>query len=189
MRNRQMSSARTWRGIPRKLVIAWLGIVALGLLVTSCYGTGDYPIDYFPEMHYQASYRPQEPPRLYPPSQSVPVTGRSATLSMTIDQAKAMQNPVQRNAQTEAQAAEIYRINCSQCHGDGHGNGKVAAFLVANGADRPADYTSPDIVSLSDGELFYYIQNGYKFMPAFKYLLDDQETWTVIYQIRKIQGK
>ncbi|MFN8532822.1 MAG: hypothetical protein U0556_04675 [Dehalococcoidia bacterium] len=36
---------------------------------------GQYPFDIFPEMHYQQTYRAQEPRRLYPPDGSVPVTG------------------------------------------------------------------------------------------------------------------
>ena len=37
--------------------------------------TGTYPIDIFQEMHYNQTYKAQEPPRLLPPSQSYPISG------------------------------------------------------------------------------------------------------------------
>ena len=33
-----------------------------------------YPLDIFPEMHYNQSYKTQEPPALTAPSDSVPIT-------------------------------------------------------------------------------------------------------------------
>ena len=49
---------------PRWVVLTIIfGTLFAGLL-TSCYG---YVWDVFPEMHYQQSYRLQEPPRRLPP--------------------------------------------------------------------------------------------------------------------------
>ena len=57
----------------RRLVI----FAALSVLIVSMLGcsTGTYPIDIFPEMHYQQSYKIQEPPSLSAPPGSVPISG------------------------------------------------------------------------------------------------------------------
>jgi len=46
-----------------------LGLALLaGLVATAC-SQGSYPVDIFYEMHYQQSYRSNEPPSLSPPRQ------------------------------------------------------------------------------------------------------------------------
>ena len=67
------------RSVPRKFKGARVylaTLVGLGLLGAGCRNTPGYVYDIFTEMHYSQSYRLQEPPRLLPPAQSVPVTGK-----------------------------------------------------------------------------------------------------------------
>ncbi|SVA68605.1 uncharacterized protein METZ01_LOCUS121459, partial [marine metagenome] len=43
------------------------------VLITTACAQGTYPVDFFPEMHYQDSYHSQQPPRLDIPIGSVPI--------------------------------------------------------------------------------------------------------------------
>ncbi|MBI4308350.1 MAG: cytochrome c [Chloroflexi bacterium] len=179
----------------RTPLVVLLGAV-LGLLLAGCAGdrypfpgTGAYPLDYFTEMHYQQSYRFQEPPRLYPPAGSVPTTGREA--SYTAEQAAGLANPVLRNTATVAQGQKLYDVNCAMCHGpQGRGDGTIAAFFKATpGEVLPADYTADAVKSRTDGELYYTLTSGKGKMPAFGHLLTPTERWTLVNHIRALQGK
>lgn len=183
-----------------KLLFLALGI-GVALLLTGCEpgnkwpwaGTGVYPLDYFAEMHYQPSYRAQEPPRLYPPAQSVPITGRE--ISYTAEQAAGLKNTVPRDAANLALGKRVFDVNCAVCHGPkGLGDGTVAAFFKAAQATDPTvivptNYTAPAIVSQSDGQLFYTLTNGKANMPAFGKLLTPEDRWTLVNYIRSLQGK
>src|SRR5512140_2891179 len=93
-------------------------------------------IDWPSFMEIQPSYRQMEHP-LPPPDRSIPVEGpvfvpNSQTLP---------ENPIKADAASLARGAELYAINCKQCHGEtGEGNGPVAAFLTTY---KPANWTSP----------------------------------------------
>lgn len=183
-----------------KLLPLALGI-GLALLLAGCEpgnkwpwaGTGAYPLDYFAEMHYQPSYRAQEPARLYPPAQSVPTTGRE--VAYTAEQAARLANPVPRNAASLEAGKKLYDVNCAMCHGQkGLGDGTVAAFFKAALSTDPtivvpADYTAPAIVSQTDGQLFYTLTDGKARMPGFGKLLTPQERWALVNYIRSLQGK
>ena len=66
-----MTRIKLTRG--RLLPLVGLAIVA-GMLAVGC-SQGSYPLDIFYEMHYQPSYKVQEPPRLSPPASAVPWYG------------------------------------------------------------------------------------------------------------------
>jgi len=145
-------------------------------------------VDYFTEMHYQPSYRFQEPPRLYPPSGSVPTAGKEAPY--TAEQARGLTNPVPRDAAALAQGKKLYEVNCAMCHGPkGLGDGPIAAFFKAAQEVVPADYTTEAIRSRTDGEIYYVLTNGKANMPAFGRLLTPAERWMLVHYIRSLQGK
>jgi mono/diheme cytochrome c family protein len=175
---------KAWQ--PRLLAPLVLGVAGLlALLGVACYAPG-YTVDFFTEMHYQQSYRPQEPPRLYPPAQSVPTGGKE--IAYTLEQAKGLVNPVPRTPQTLAKAQELFRVNCSICHGpQGRGDGPMADRFSQAGAARPVDFTEQHARSLSDGELFWVLTNGRAFMPRFGPLLTAEERWSLVHFIRSIQ--
>ena len=178
----------------RKLLVVLLG-AALGLVLAGCAGdrypfpgTGAYPVDYFTEMHYQQSYRIQEPPRLYPPEGSVPTTGREA--QYTAEQARLLANPAPRDAATLAQGKKLYEVNCAMCHGTkGLGDGPIAAFFKAAKEIPPTDYTADAVTSRTDGELYYTLTGGKANMPAFGRLLTPTERWMLLHYIRSLQGR
>jgi mono/diheme cytochrome c family protein len=151
-------------------------------------------IDWLSFMEIQPSYGAQEQP-LAVPAQSIPVEGAAY-----IPGNGAPTNPVPADETSIARGAELFNINCTQCHGvDGKGNGTVAAFLVKK---KPADLTSGLIQSKSDGTLFLSITNGIfnpnntlfpdvKFsgqMPPMNENLTVRERWDVINYIRTLKA-
>jgi len=174
--------------------------LVLGLLLTACASTGSYPRDVFTEMHYQQSYRSQEPPRLAPPRDSVPVTGRE--IVYTFDEYKTLQVPAAVAAGYDpARASKLYRVNCALCHGaQGKGDGPMRAFLTGF---PPADLTGPASQTSTEGELFGFINYGGRIgfaaaqrgiespspMPAFSKLLTAEERWLLVLFIKSLAGQ
>ena len=71
----------------RRSRLALLALMAgYALLLIGCSrilpSSGTYPVDFFPEMHYQQSFKIQEPPSLSAPTGSVPITGREVIYTM-----------------------------------------------------------------------------------------------------------
>jgi mono/diheme cytochrome c family protein len=115
-------------------------------------------IDWIVFMEIQPSYGAQEldmetgaGPRPVP-AQSIPVEGPAYIPGSEPT------NPVPADEVSLTRGAELFNINCTQCHGiDGKGAGTVAAFLVKK---KPADLTSQAAQSKSDGSMFMTISNG-----------------------------
>lgn len=164
----------------------WLAIAAVALLATACY-PGAYPIDVYQEMHYQQTHRRLEPDRLAPPEGAVPISG--ARPAFTFEEAAALDNPVPGSAQTQARARELYRVNCSICHGqDGRGRSVVTEYFTRANLVPPVDLASSHVRARSDGELYWIITNGLGNMPPFRALLREEEVWSVVLFIRDVQG-
>ena len=176
-----------------KIRARWLIFsIAVGLVAAAC-STGSYPVDVFTMMHYQQSYKSQEPPRLTPREGAVPFTEESEPLRSiepaSLEEALATVNPVPRTSETEDQGRRIFIRNCSMCHGlNGRGESPVAdAFRQLNVSSVPANFTTAGSVSPNnpnDGLAFWTITNGVNNMPSFRYLLTQEERWTVIHYLR-----
>ena len=67
-------------------------------------------------MHYQPSYKSQEPNRILPPTNSVPMTGKEITYKTLEDYTEYFPNPTSGSSNLEA-GQQIYTINCLVCHG------------------------------------------------------------------------
>ena len=161
--------------------------------------TGAHKFVVFSEMHYQPTYRSQEGPRLLPPADSVPVTGRELDY-FTQDEYTSLQAPVQ--AYDPSRAAELYRVNCSVCHGlQGRGDGAIGAFITSG--PKPADLTAAVTAAATDGDLFGFLTRGGRQglaafqrdrettspMPPFRNLLSEEERWQVVSYVRSLQGR
>lgn len=164
--------------------------------------TGSNAVQVFTEMHYQPSFRVQEGPRLLPPIDSVPVTGREIRYT-TADEYSALTIP-DRAAQSydQARAQNLYDINCLVCHGSGlTGDGPIRPFM-----DRgpfPANLTLPLTKGSTDGDLFGFISKGGRQglttallgrdspspMPEFMRLLNEQERWWLVEFLRGKIGR
>ncbi len=189
----ESTAATAWgrRGL-LLLVVALAGVVLAGC------SRGSYPLDFFSEMHYNQSYKIQEPPSLSAPSDSVPITGREVAYALS--DAAGLVNPVAATAATLQQGQVLYQINCAVCHGaTGMGDGPMSGKLEMAGYPRsPANLTTSGAVSGGEGGLaFLVITEGFAgafglpsdqfLMPPFGKLLTPEDRWTLVHYLRSIQ--
>lgn len=209
---------RAWRGRLPLLALA----VAVGVLLTGCANAGpsrgSYPLDWFTEMHYNPSFKTQEPPSLSAPSEGVPtMAGRGveyvldlslpapSEVSYTMEEARELQNPVPRSDAAVALGSRVFQVNCSMCHGAaGLGDGPMRERLAEAGyGTAPPDLTAAGpTVAKPDGEIYQVITKGFGeaylsgranakdfVMPPFAKLLTSEERWALVHYIRVLQGK
>ena len=172
-------------------IILWAFLsVPVILTITACgiQETNTYPIELFSEMHYAQSHRAQEPPRLQVPKNAVPFVklgGVNEVLNIPERQTR-LYNP--------EVAKELFRINCSVCHGqDGNGDGKVSAHLTSDKSYWTVKngnlYLPPPNLNLirqdrSEEALFAVITNGIQVMPTFGKMLSEEEIWDLVSYIK-----
>ena len=161
-------------------------LLSMVLMTTAC-AQGTYPVDFFPEMHYQDSYHSQQPPRLDPPIGSVPITGKE--LLLTSETFNSVVNP--KPGEDIGEGRKLYEINCAMCHGQsGHGDGTVLTTMIEKYGYQPK--LSPDLrvaSALPDSFLFSMISNedlivGDGAMPLFQKLLTPEERWSLVNYIK-----
>ena len=95
---------------------------------------------------------------------------------------KTLKNPLVPSPPNLRSARQLYREDCSQCHGQtGKGDGPEAWMHRPS----PADLTDPvRMANVSDGEMFYQITEGRRPMPAFKNRLTEDQRWQLILLLR-----
>jgi len=99
-----------------------------------------------------------------------------------------LKNPVQANAEVMSGATAHFADHCATCHGnDGRGNTLMGRGLYP----KPPDMTEPSTQNLTDGEIYYIIENGIRFtgMPAFGEEPgndNDLESWDLVHFIRHL---
>lgn len=96
-------------------------------------------------------------------------------------------NPVAHTSESLARARAHWADHCASCHGnDGRGRTKMGQNLYP----KAPDMTLPETQSLSDGELYYVIENGVRLtgMPAWGNpgTEDGTETWELVAFIRRL---
>lgn len=97
------------------------------------------------------------------------------------------QNPVQPTPEVVAAGMAHYADHCAACHAnDGSGETQVGLGLYP----RPPDMRQSATQSLTDGELFYIIENGVRLtgMPAWGTGKPEaaEETWHLVHFIRHL---
>ena len=96
--------------------------------------------------------------------------------------AKQASNPVPASAAAIAEGLEHFADHCAICHAnDGSGNTEIGKSMYP----RVPDMRKAETQNLSDGELFYIIENGVKLtgMPAWAHE-DPNEGWKLVHFIR-----
>jgi mono/diheme cytochrome c family protein len=101
--------------------------------------------------------------------------------------AKSLTNPVPPSTDVVAEGRAHFADHCAICHGnDGSGNTEVGRNMWPKAPDMRLAPTQ----SLSDGELFWIIENGIRFtgMPAWSHdnKEGESETWQLVYFIRRL---
>jgi mono/diheme cytochrome c family protein len=102
-------------------------------------------------------------------------------------EAKAQKNPVPASDAVIAQALAHFADHCASCHAnDGSGQTELGRRLYP----RTPDLREPATQGLSDGELFYFIENGIRFtgMPGFGGgdPTHEAESWGLVHFIRHL---
>jgi copper transport protein len=84
---------------------------------------------------------------------------------------------------------QVFAEHCAVCHGEaGRGDGPAAAGLSL----KPPDYGNGHLDIHTDGDIFYWIQNGISQgspMPAFKDRLTDDQIWNVVNYVRRLRNE
>jgi mono/diheme cytochrome c family protein len=97
-------------------------------------------------------------------------------------------NPVTSNPEVLAAAMEHFADHCAICHAN-DGSGKT---LIGRGLyPKPPDMRLSATQNLTDGELYYIIENGIRFtgLPAFgeeSAGMGDEESWALVAFIRHL---
>tara|TARA_Y100000588_G_scaffold360803_1_gene421036 strand:+ start:2144 stop:2842 length:699 start_codon:yes stop_codon:yes gene_type:complete len=177
--------------------------------------SGAHKVEIFTEMHYQPSYKSQEPSRILPPPNSVPVTGKEISYKSLEDYNNYSPNINLASNDLEL-GQQLYTINCLVCHGASlKGIDEIqielkATILTLNDVENnplynrgpyPANLLSEVTTNSTDGEIFAFISWGGRQgfaarekdkasnspMPQFYYMLSETERWALVNYIRSFQ--
>lgn len=160
-----------------------LPLIAVGLVGASAAAcavqeSNTYPVEIFSEMHYSQSTRMQEPPRLAPAEDAVPFVEIGTEHVLEVPEFRERPYDVTR-------ARELYRINCSMCHGmSGTGDGPAAQHITATHSywarTNDSPYVAPaDLIekraTYDQEAMINLITNGVIVMPRFGNLLPEED--------------
>ena len=100
--------------------------------------------------------------------------------------ARSAQNPLLDSPEDQRDARRHFADHCAICHAnDGSGDSAFGAGLYP----KPPDLRLPRTQDLSDGEMFWIIENGVRFtgMPAFGGAHgSEQDSWKLVRFIRRL---
>lgn len=95
-----------------------------------------------------------------------------------------LKNPLPTSLETLARGKKLYEIYCLVCHGvSGQGDGRVGAKF---GLPIPP-LTDPAVVERPDGYLYGTIREGGFIMPKYAEVMTQDERWTVVRYVRRLQ--
>ncbi len=100
-------------------------------------------------------------------------------------EARNLRNPVLLSPEALADARAHFADHCASCHGnDGRGDTPLGRSLYP----RAPDMRGRETQDLSDGELFYIIENGVRLtgMPAWGQPGRESESWKLVHFIRHL---
>jgi mono/diheme cytochrome c family protein len=100
---------------------------------------------------------------------------------------KGLQNPVSNTEENFVAAREHFADHCASCHAnDGSGNTEMGRGLYP----KAPDMRLPRTQNLSDGEIFYFIENGIRLtgMPGWSTGTPEGEraSWQLVHFIRRL---
>jgi hypothetical protein len=100
--------------------------------------------------------------------------------------AREMTNPIHVTRELLVEARRHFADHCATCHAnDGSGNTEIGRMLYP----KAPDMRLADTQSLSDGELYFIIQNGVRLtgMPAWgSNSGHDHDSWALVHYIRRL---
>ncbi len=162
---------------------AVLVVAVIGSTACAVQESNTYPIEIFSEMHYSQSTRMQEPPRLAPAEDAVPF--RQIGTEEVLVVPERAERPYDAG-----RARELYRVNCSTCHGmSGAGDGPASPHIVATDSywatTNDAPYVGPANLiekreTYDQDAMFNLVNNGVIVMPRFKHLLPEEDIREIV---------
>jgi mono/diheme cytochrome c family protein len=99
--------------------------------------------------------------------------------------AKQARNPIPATPENLAEGREHFADHCATCHAnEGSGDTEMGRNLYP----KPPDLRLPQTQNLTDGEIFYIIQNGIRLtgMPAWGESHEDNDNWKLVLFIRHL---
>jgi mono/diheme cytochrome c family protein len=123
------------------------------------------------------------------PSAFEQLLARTMRRLATPSSVRGTRNPVAPTPEALARARAHFADHCASCHGnDGRGQTQLGQNLYPKAPDMTAAATE----SLTDGELFWIIENGIRLtgMAAFGSPGpdDDAETWELVHLVRRLSS-
>ena len=99
--------------------------------------------------------------------------------------AKDLRNPVHPSPNVQREAMVHFADHCAVCHAN---NGSGQTMFGKGMYPKPPDLRLARTQSMSDGELFYIVENGIRMsgMPAFGGSGTDEDSWKLVYFIRHL---
>ena len=166
-----------------------VGLLMLAGVVTSACAVQEsntYPVETVSEMHYSQSFRTQEAPRLAPLANAVVFesAGGVNQVLTVLDKQERTYDP--------AVAGDLYRVNCSVCHGvTGLGDGRAARHITSEGSfwateEGSAYAAPPNLVESAATRLterdtmVAFTTSGARVMPAFGKLLPEEDIRDIV---------
>ena len=165
------------------LPMAAVIVAVFGATACAVQETNTYPIEIFSEMHYSQSTRMQEPPRLAPAEDAVPF--RQIGTNEVLEVPERVERPYDAG-----RARELFRINCSTCHGmSGTGDGPASPHITANDSYWATTNDSPYVgpanliekrATYDQDAMFNLVNNGIVVMPRFRHLLPEEDIREIV---------
>jgi predicted CXXCH cytochrome family protein len=98
-------------------------------------------------------------------------------------QAKQQKNPLGATDASVSAGQVLYQQKCQVCHGsDGAGKTEAGSGLYP----PPVDLRGSEVTTRTDGELFYFIQNGIRNTAMPGWQMPDQNIWQLVSYVRAI---
>jgi mono/diheme cytochrome c family protein len=151
----------------------WIAIAVLVLLIAGAAVAGAVAV-----RHSGLSALPE-------PSSAEATIARGVRRFATPGQARARQNPVPLDAHVLAEGRAHFADHCASCHAnDGSGATEIGRRLYP----RAPDMRLPATQQLTDGELFYIIENGIRLtgMPGWGGGGNERGSWDLVHFIRHL---
>jgi mono/diheme cytochrome c family protein len=114
-----------------------------------------------------------------------PEVGPSTTVAVPV-QASQQVNPVKPTVESIAAAKKTYGYDCAMCHGEtGDGQGETATDMKLSVKDLRDPAT---LQGMSDGEMYYIIENGKGKMPAEDGRAKPDRIWNLVVYLRSFSN-
>ena len=165
------------------LLLAASCAVIVGASACAVQESNTYPIEIFSEMHYSQSNRMQEPPRLAPVADAVVFHAMGTDEVLEVPERATREYDADR-------ARELYRVNCSVCHGDsGAGDGPASVHITATDSywatTNDVPYVGPANLiekreTYDQDAMVNLVTNGIVVMPRFGNLLAEEDIREIV---------